>query len=165
MRLRLRRWIYIAIAIPFVMAAAFVALVVVWLGARPLACASESTVKAQVLFSPNGAWEADIDERVCSTGSIASTASDDIVVIRRPGQAAGRGAAQQPGDVFVIQSQSPEQVPTLQWLSPQQLQITVPNLSFVDLLQSSYQGIQITVKFDPDDPVERAKFLAQFEKH
>jgi hypothetical protein len=51
-----------------------------------------------------------------------------------------------------------ENHPILQWMSPQKVQITVPNNSLIGLRKSSYEGIEIDVKFEPDDPVERARW-------
>jgi hypothetical protein len=44
-------------------------------------------------------------------------------------------------------------------LSPQRLELTVPNKSLIGLQRSSYKGIEITIKFNPDDPAERRQFL------
>ena len=54
-----------------------------------------------------------------------------------------------------------ENRPILKWTSPQDLQITVPNLSTVGLKKNSYQGLVVTLKYDPDDPAAREKWRTE----
>jgi hypothetical protein len=51
-----------------------------------------------------------------------------------------------------------EHQPRLEWLSTTQLQITIPNLSLIGLRKTEHAGVQIELRFDPDDPAGRAKW-------
>lgn len=135
----------------------------IWWGVESLMKLECDTTTIAVVPSPDQAWEAVTDNMVCSTGGFATTTDDDFVRIRRPGDAAKRGTEPLPGDVFTIdQGGDDSQRPILLWLSPRQLQITVPNKSFIDLRQGKFQDVSIVVKFDPDDPAEREIFLKSF---
>jgi hypothetical protein len=69
------------------------------------------------------------------------------------------------GDVFGLDIHGHrEDRPRLWWLSPTKLQITVPNKSLIGLQKADYQGIEIVVKFEPDDPAERERFLKETER-
>ncbi len=79
----------------------------------------------------------------------------DIVQLVRRGQ-----KSEDSDDVFAIEEHGdPTNRPTLRWLSPQKLQIAVPNKSLIGLQKSSYEGIDIVIKFEPDDPAERERWL------
>jgi hypothetical protein len=140
--------------------AAAVALAAAWEFGRPGPdCRSESEVRAVVLRSPDGQWEADVDRRVCFSWGIATTGIDDVVAIRHSGEPASRGADVQPEDVFYVDAHN--QYPLLLWPSPSHLEITVPNESRTAVIRNSYQGIEISVKYDPDNPAETAAFLSR----
>jgi hypothetical protein len=63
-------------------------------------------------------------------------------------------------DVFALDENGrPENRPITRWLSSQKLQITIPNLSLVGLQKRSYQGVEIIVKYEPDDPAARDQWL------
>lgn len=47
----------------------------------------------------------------------------------------------------------------MRWLSMNKLQITVPNKSLIGLQKSSYDGVDIMIKFEPDAPDERKQWL------
>jgi hypothetical protein len=60
------------------------------------------------------------------------------------------------GDVLVVDDYgSSRSRPLLQWLSPRKLQITIPNISGVGLQKNNYQGVDVVIKYEPDDPVAR----------
>ncbi len=54
-----------------------------------------------------------------------------------------------------------ENRPVLHWLSPRKLQITIPNISSIGLQRSSFQGVDIAVKYEPDDPPARERWLRE----
>lgn len=135
----------------------------IWWGVESLRKLECDATAMAVVPSPDRAWEAVTDHVVCSTGGFATTTVDDVVRVRRPGDALKRGTELLPGDVFTIdEGGDSSQRPILLWLSPQRLQITVPNKSFVETLHDKFQDVDIVVKFDPDDPAEREKFLKSF---
>jgi hypothetical protein len=49
----------------------------------------------------------------------------------------------------------PEKRPLLRWLSPQKLQVTIPNIYAIGLQKSRYEGIDMLLKYEPDDSEER----------
>ena len=54
---------------------------------------------------------------------------------------------------------NPERLPILEWISPNHLQIIVPNLSLIGLKKNSYEGVEISVNFVPNDPAAREHWL------
>ena len=49
--------------------------------------------------------------------------------------------------------------PATRWLSPRTLQITIPNKSLIGLQKPSYGDIEVVIKYEPDDPAERERWL------
>jgi hypothetical protein len=65
-------------------------------------------------------------------------------------------------DVLVVDGIGPpKDRPRAQWLSPQKLQITIPNNSIVGLKRASYEGLEVVIRFDPDNPAQRDRFLKE----
>ncbi len=96
-----------------------------------------------------------VQEEVCQGPGFASTGISDIVQLARRGQ-----EPENSDDVFAIEEHGDlTNRPVMQWLSPSKLQITVPNKSLIGVQKSSYEGIEIVIKFNPDDPAERKRWL------
>jgi len=118
-----------------------------------------------VLVSPDNAWVALVQEDLCNDGGFVTTITDTIQLARREltetVQLTRR--AEEPkheNDVFAVDEHGrPENRPRTRWLSPQKLEITVPNLSLVGLKRSSYEGVEVVVKYEPDDPAARERWL------
>jgi hypothetical protein len=108
--------------------------------------------------SPDDKWVAVVQEEVCSGLGIASTGVTDVV------QLVPRDRKPENGDdIFAInENGDPTQRPNIRWLSPTKLQITVPNTALIGLDKKSYAGIEIAIKYEPDDPAERERYLKQF---
>jgi hypothetical protein len=107
------------------------------------------------LISPDDAWVAVVEEHVCSGEGLATTGVDDTVQLLRSGEKPKRGDY-----VFSISEQgNPLNRPLTRWLSPQKLQITIPNKSLFVLKRDRYEGIEIVVKYEPNDPAERERWL------
>ena len=121
------------------------------------------TVSASV--SPGGAWVALVQEEICSDGHFVTTLTDNVQIVRRDGtdilRLGPRAAdAVQENDVFAVDvGPRPEDRPRLRWLSPEKLQVTLPNFSVFGSKKVSYQGLDIIAKFEPDDPSARDRFL------
>ncbi len=147
---RYRRLLYLAIVAPFAGFAIIGAIAIVKIATDAPSCESETTAKALVLSSPDGAWEADIDEESCAARDKAAPIAESFVALRRPGQATTRGVGVQPGDVFSAYKSRP----VLRWLSPLHLEVTVPTRTFVVLYQTQYQGIEVSVNFARDEIAE-----------
>jgi hypothetical protein len=104
--------------------------------------------------SPDDSWAALMQEEACSDGAFVTTVEDYIRLVRRS------EAPTCDNDVFAIEYHGGAKYrPVLEWLSSRKLRITVPNKCIVDLQKSSYQGIDVSVRFEPDEPAERERFL------
>jgi len=118
-----------------------------------------------MLLSPDDAWIALVQEHVCSDGWFVTTVTGTVQLVGRDAIDAvrlGRHAEQprHPNDIFAVDEHGRwENRPLTRWLSPKKLQITVPNKSLIGLYKGSYEGIEIIVKYEPDDPAERERWL------
>jgi hypothetical protein len=116
------------------------------------------------LVSPDNAWVALVQEGVCSDGGLVTISTDTVQLARRDStdaiQLAPRSEkAEHENDILVVDYYGhPENRPLTQWLSPRKLQITIPDISGVGLHKSSYQGVDIVIKYEPDDPAAREKW-------
>ena len=108
-----------------------------------------------MLLSPDDAWVALVQEDVCSGGGFATTGvTDTVQLIRRSEE------PKHENDIFALEEHgNPLNRPVTRWLSPQKLQITVPNKSLIGLKKESYEGIDVVIKYEPDNPEEREQFL------
>ena len=108
-----------------------------------------------MIVSPDDVWVAMVQEEVCSGPGIATTGVSDIVQLVRRGQ-----EPRDNDDVFAIEEHGdPANRPVMQWLSAQKLQITVPNKSLIGLNKGGYKGVEIAVRYEPNDPVARQQWL------
>jgi hypothetical protein len=124
-------------------------------GAAPEAGCDRQTLS--LLASPDDAWTALIYQDLCSHGPAFTTVILDRVQLVRRGE-----ESREDSDVLVVEDGGhPENRPLTQWLSPQKLQITIPNRSVVGLRKSSYEGVAVVVKFNPENPAERDRFLKE----
>jgi hypothetical protein len=115
--------------------------------------------------SPDNTWVALVQEGVCSNGALVTVSTDTVRLAARRDAAEAIQLAprvEKPGydnDILVVDYYGhPESRPLVQWLSREKLQITIPNISGVGPRKSSYQGVNIVVKYEPDDPVAREKW-------
>jgi hypothetical protein len=107
------------------------------------------------LLSPDNAWAALVQEELCTGDGPASAGVTDTVQIVERGQ-----EPTHLNDVFGVEEHGrPENRPLIRWLAARKLQITVPNLSLIGLQKSRYAGVEISIKFEPDDPVARDRWL------
>lgn len=102
--------------------------------------------------SPDGVWSAVARQEVCGTITPASTSVVYFVHLVRKDEKLVRDNA-----VLILD----EEQFRLDWLSAQKLQIIAPVYSYIPLEKADYQGIEVVLKFDPDDPVERVRVLKQ----
>ncbi len=123
--------------------------------AAPEAGCERQTVA--MLPSPDAAWSALFYEDICSHGPAFTTVVLDRIRLVRRGEESNEDS-----DVLILQGPVPvENRMQPRWLSPQELQITIPNNSVVTEKRSRYGGIEVIVKFNPDDPVQRERFLEE----
>jgi hypothetical protein len=117
-------------------------------------CDSETKGMA---ISPDGFWVAFVQQEFRGDGAFVTTGDDYVQLVQRG------IVPTHDNDVFAVDDHGTEENrPRLLWMSPQKLQITLPNTSLTGLPKSSYQGIEIQVRFQPDDPVARERFLQCF---
>lgn len=125
-----------------------------------LSCERETIARS---VSPDQTWVALVQEGMCTTGRVA--VSTDTVRLERISEmkeiplGARFEKAEYENDVLVVDYYGrPEARPIVNWLSPRKLQITIPNISGVGLQKNNYQDVEITIKYDPDDPLAREKW-------
>ena len=143
---------------------AVLALLSAALSARAGAICERETIAMSV--SPDNRWVALVREGECSSGSV--TVSTDTVqllpreALQSVSLAQSSDNAEHENDVLVVDYYGRFQNrPILKWLSPQQLQITIPNISGIGLRKDSYHELGIAVRFDPDDAIARAKWRSE----
>jgi hypothetical protein len=103
-------------------------------------------------LSPDKAWKATVDETVVE-GFMATgiAAAVHLVSMEKPNEIV---------DVLGVDTGGHhEERPRISWISPNVLQVTVDNLSYVTVDRRSYGNIRIDLRFDPDDPAARAAWL------
>jgi hypothetical protein len=105
--------------------------------------------------SPDGSWTARFYQNVCG-GGFGTTYVDDSVEIARPDEAPH--PLPTVGVVFEMHDRyySQPRPMALQWLSAQELEITIPNDVAAGTQQSTFGDLAISYKYTPDDPIERA---------
>src|SRR5437763_4070816 len=129
-------------------------LVVMLAGATKARAECQSEVISFQL-SPDDAWAALVQEEMCTGDGPASVGVTDTVQIIARGQ-----EPTHLNDVFAVEEHGrPENRPLIRWLAARKLQITVPNLSLIGLQKPQYSGVEISMKFEPDDPAARDRWL------
>lgn len=102
--------------------------------------------------SPDQLWMAEVRQIVCDTG--IGGALDVTVVLRRADEGQEAVVAIPAG-----QWADPSSVRAL-WSAPHKLIIAVPNRTLFNMQLPRYQGVDVIVKYDNDDPVDRARWAA-----
>ena len=99
--------------------------------------------------SPDLRWRAVVESEVCESPFLSYEISGvRLVGIADPSRSV---------DILGVDDGYPHQRPRLLWISPALLQITVPNISFLKLLRRTIDGVQVVVRYDPDDlPARKA---------
>jgi hypothetical protein len=109
-----------------------------------------------MLLSPDNEWAAFVHQDICSDGFFVTVISNVVQIARR-----GEVSAKE-NDVLALDTAgNPEDRPLTQWLSAEKLQITIPNKSLIGLRKEKFQNIQVVIKFIPDDPPERQRWLKE----
>lgn len=109
------------------------------------------TTPVLVEQSPSGSWKALVDETFDepSWGGSVVIASVHLVSTRDSAEHA----------VILSLDEIGEQRPWIAWTDADLLQVTVPNLSYLTVYRREYDGVRIDLRFDPDDPAQRAVWL------
>jgi len=100
--------------------------------------------------SPDGAWEARVNESTCEVGPwmMDITAGVDLVSTRDPARSAVLLGVDTGGHE--------DERPRLVWTAPDVLQVTVYDHSYLKVLMRQFDGVRVDLRFDPDDPADRA---------
>jgi hypothetical protein len=103
--------------------------------------------------SPDGKWIAEVHEDVCDAGL---GGSDDITVVLRPASVSGAATV-------VLAPSGQWKDPKLvkpRWLGAQNLEVSVPNRTTFGTQLPRYDGAEVAVRFENDDPTDRTRWLA-----
>ena len=103
--------------------------------------------------SPDQRWQAVVDEATCGAGPYAS----DVTATVRVGRVGSSTAVAVLG---VDTAGHAEDRPRIAW-SGTALDVTVPNLSFLKVLELHPGDVRVHLHFDPDDPAARKAWLKE----
>jgi hypothetical protein len=120
----------------------------------------DSEIISQAL-SADHAWRALVREEVCGDGAFTTTISDVVHIVG----ASNDGGIMTEGEVFAVdEGGHPYNRPVIRWLAPRLLEIVVPNKSSIGLRKDTFNGVTIRVRFNPDDPEERRRWLEEIKR-
>lgn len=114
--------------------------------------------------SPDDKWIALVQEDTCSDGHFVTVVNDVVELTLRNGLETillkqHPDAPRHENDIFSTEEHgAPEFRPVTRWLTPTSLEITVPNKSLIGLKKKTYEGIDISVKYVPDNLKEREEW-------
>jgi hypothetical protein len=104
-----------------------------------------------------------VREGVCFSGNV-TVSTDTVQLVPREASDAVKlpMSADEPShenDVLVVDYYGHfENRPVLRWLAPQELQVTIPNISGIGLHKDSYRDVKISIRYEPDDPAARERW-------
>lgn len=114
--------------------------------------------------SADRVWQALVGEETCSDGYFVTTNTDVVRLVRNS------GAQRSEGDVFSADhfaagvAGRDETRPVTRWLEPRLLEIEVPNKSLIGLSKERFEDVTIRIRFNPDNPEERKRWLKGIER-
>ena len=101
------------------------------------------------VMSPDGRWRAKVIESLCEAPLVSDITAGLYVA-----------ATADPDEVAEILSVDTgghnDERPRIAWTAPNVLRVTVPNLSYLNVLKRDFDGVHIDLRYDPDDPAARA---------
>lgn len=117
------------------------------------------TISSTTVPSPDGQWIATVHNDACGAG-IGTDAVESIVDIR-----AAKGT-QPPVTVLMPDGwwESTDR-PVARWTSVNSLEVTVPNRTAFARQMAELWGISIRVRYENDDPVDRANWIAASKRY
>ena len=100
--------------------------------------------------SPDGTWAARVNEATCEVGPwmMNITAGVDLVSTRDPAHAAVLLGVDTGGH--------DDERPRVVWTAPDVIQVTVYDRSYLKVLTRGFGGVWLDLRYDPDDPADRA---------
>ena len=107
--------------------------------------------------SPDGAWKAQVVEWLCESTAVTDiTAGVHLVSAIRP--------AETTEILSVDTGGHNDERPRIVWTAPNVLRVTVPNISYLNVLRRDFDGVHIDLRYDPDDPAARAAWRRHLEE-
>jgi hypothetical protein len=107
------------------------------------------------LRSPDDTWIAVVQEITCSNDAFGMTTIVDQLGLVRPGAETRFGEA-----IFAVDiGGNWRSRPLTRWLTSTKLEVMVPNFSLIGLHKCDFEGVEVLVKFDPEDPAARERWL------
>ena len=105
--------------------------------------------------SPNGHWTAQVRSEVCGGRVLALGSTSTSVVLTR------HQTHYLPLSTTVFSGALPHEsdIITVSWASDYNLELSLSNQVDIQELMASYEGIDVSVRFVPPDPRERAKWV------
>ena len=113
-----------------------------------------SHFKGPLVRSPDGQWIAQVHSDLCGGRILALGSESTIVTLSRH----KAHYADLSTVAFSAEGLHEEDV-QLHWASRYQLELTVPNHSDIYALMATYNGIDISVRYVPSNPEERARWV------
>ena len=100
--------------------------------------------------SPDGAWDAVLNEATCPVGlgGMDITTGVHLVSTRDPARTVVLLGVDTGGHE--------DERPRLAWTAPDVLQVTVYDHSYLKVLTRGFGGVRVDLRYDPDDPADRA---------
>jgi hypothetical protein len=99
--------------------------------------------------SPDGYWVAVIDEYTCDVGSFSTIITDELHLVSI------RYSLPDINLLGVDTNGNVSERPRVTWTAPNALQVTVPLEDYLRFRNRSVEGLQVDIRFDPDDPMVR----------
>jgi hypothetical protein len=107
--------------------------------------------------SPDGNWLASVNEYECSDGWFVTDFWDYVQLVRlRDGIQEEVCSVEYYGD--------PTSRPVPRWVSTKALDINVPNKSIIGFQKKQFGGVSIHLKFHPNNPKERERWLKEINR-
>ncbi|MET0291931.1 MAG: hypothetical protein ABW136_06150 [Steroidobacteraceae bacterium] len=132
------------------------------LGYSPLVCSAAAVTDcdqsgSKSTPSPDGKWIANVQEEVCATATGAAAGITVLLV-----SAADPAKIKR---VFIMAvPREREERAKVRWPANDKLEVRVPNLAeSVRLLETAYEGVDVSLTYCGDDPAARASLVAYRE--
>jgi hypothetical protein len=108
--------------------------------------------------SPDGKWIAAVHRYVCDSELGASEQKD--VEVRLASDLKSRKVIMPPSGQWT----APQRI-KLNWVGASILEVTVPNRTALDSDMLEHRGVEIRVRYEHDDPADRANWLKWIEEN
>ena len=107
-----------------------------------------STAQISTHISPNGAWAVIVSDRLCESFLVT-----DITTSVELASTVDRS------DIFTVlgvdTAGHADERPRIAWSGSDLLEVTVPNISFLKVVRTEFDGVRVVIRYDPDDLAAR----------